>query len=128
MVTITIMEGLDAVVLFFLWADPRLLTRNLEDIRLVWIAIVSPLGSRRRSVACSVACSQCIVAPGGLWQYYAMHQYSVVRRVWGRGGVAIFLIFGASTPPRILMGVFYQRLFTVRRARSLGQALGMENA
>ena len=59
-----------------------------------------------RLVACSVACSKRIVAPGGPWQYYAVQQYSVVRRVWGRGGVAIFFISDASTQPRILMDVF----------------------
>ena len=59
-----------------------------------------------RLVASSVACSKRITAPGGPWQYYAVTQYSVVRRVWERGGVAIFFISGASTPPGILMGVF----------------------
>ena len=44
--------------------------------------------------------------PTGPWQYHAVHQYSVVRRARGPGGVAIFLNRSASTPPRILIGVF----------------------
>ena len=47
-----------------------------------------------------------IVVPGGPWQYHAVQQYSVVRRSWRPGGVAIFLNRPASTPPRILIGVF----------------------
>ena len=31
-----------------------------------------------------------IVVPGGSCQYYAVHQYSVVRRVWGPGRLAMF--------------------------------------
>ena len=46
-----------------------------------------------------------VVVPGGPWQYYAVHQYSVVRRVWGPGGLPVFLIFGASRPLRNLMDV-----------------------
>ena len=46
-----------------------------------------------------------IVIPGGPWQYYAVHQYSAVRRVWGPGGLPVFLNFGASRPPRNLMDV-----------------------
>ena len=45
------------------------------------------------------------VPPGGPYQYYAIHQYSVVRRVWGPGGIPVFLNFGASRPPRNLMDV-----------------------
>ena len=44
--------------------------------------------------------------PAGPWQHHAVHPYSVVRRAWGPGGVAIFLNRSASTPPRILIGVF----------------------
>ena len=47
-----------------------------------------------------------IVLPGGPYQYYSVRQYSVVRRAWGPGGVAIFLNRSASTPPRIIIGVF----------------------
>ena len=46
-----------------------------------------------------------IVVPGGPWEYYAAHQYSVVRRVWGTGGLPVFLNFGASRPPRNLVDV-----------------------
>ena len=46
------------------------------------------------------------MVPAGPWQYHAVQQYSVVRRAWGPGGVAIFLNRSASTPPRILIGVF----------------------
>ena len=41
--------------------------------------------------------------PGGPYQYYAVHQYSIVRRVWGAGGVAGFLIFAPPTPPQDLI-------------------------
>ena len=44
-----------------------------------------------------------IVVPGGPCQYYAVHQYSVVRRVWGTSGVAGFLIFAPRTPPQDLI-------------------------
>ena len=44
-----------------------------------------------------------IVAPGGPCQYCAVHQYSVVRRVWGTSGVAGFLIFAPPTPPEDLV-------------------------
>ena len=47
-----------------------------------------------------------IAVPAGPWQHHAVHQYSVVRRARGPGGVAIFLNRSASTPPRILIGVF----------------------
>ena len=46
-----------------------------------------------------------VVVPGGPWQYYAVQQYSVVRRVWGPGGPPVFLNFGVSRPPRNLMDV-----------------------
>ena len=46
-----------------------------------------------------------IVVLGGPYQYYAVHQYSVVRRVWGPGGLPVFLNFGASRPPRNRMDV-----------------------
>ena len=41
--------------------------------------------------------------PGGPYQYYAVHQYSIVRRVWGASGVAGFLIFAPPTPPQDLI-------------------------
>ena len=44
-----------------------------------------------------------IVVPGGPCQYYAVHQYSVVRRVWGASGVYMFLIFAPPTPPQNLI-------------------------
>ena len=44
-----------------------------------------------------------IVVPGGPYQYYAVHQYSVVRRVWGASGVYMFLIFAPPTPPQNLI-------------------------
>ena len=44
-----------------------------------------------------------IVVPGGPYQYYAVHQYSVVRRVWGASGVYKFLIFAPPTPPQNLI-------------------------
>ena len=44
-----------------------------------------------------------IVVPGGPNQYYAVHQYSVVRRVWGASGVAGFLISAPPTPPQDLI-------------------------
>ena len=44
-------------------------------------------------------------SPGGSCQYYAVQQYSVVRRVWGRGGVGGFLIFRGPTPSRNLTDV-----------------------
>ena len=43
-----------------------------------------------------------IVGPGST---RAVQQYSVVRRAWGPGGVAIFLNRSAYTPLRSLMGV-----------------------
>ena len=46
-----------------------------------------------------------MVLPGGPWQYYAVHQYPIVRRVWGPGGLPVFLIFGASRPLHNLMAV-----------------------
>ena len=44
-----------------------------------------------------------IVVPGGPYQYYAVHQYSVVRRVWGASGVCKFLVFAPPTPPQALI-------------------------
>ena len=41
--------------------------------------------------------------PSGPYQYCAVHQYSVVRRVWGASGVAGFLIFAPPTPPQDLI-------------------------
>ena len=41
--------------------------------------------------------------PGGPYQYWAVHQYFVVRRVWGASGVAGFLIFAPPTPPQDLI-------------------------
>ena len=49
------------------------------------------------------ALAERIVVPGGPYQYYAVHQYSVVRRVWGASGVAGFLIFAPPTPPQDLI-------------------------
>ena len=44
-----------------------------------------------------------IVVPGGPYQYYVVHQYSAVRRVWGASGVYMFLFFAPPTPPHNLM-------------------------
>ena len=55
-----------------------------------------PPGSRQAPV-------KRIVVPGGPYQYYAVHQYSVVRRVWGPSGVCKFLIFASPTPPQNLI-------------------------
>ena len=44
-----------------------------------------------------------IVVPGGPYQYYVVHQYSAVRRVWGASGVCVFLFFAPPTPPHNLM-------------------------
>ena len=44
-----------------------------------------------------------IVVPGGPCQYYAVHQYFSVRRVWGASGVYRFLIFAPPTPPQNLI-------------------------
>ena len=41
--------------------------------------------------------------PGGPYQYCAVHQYSVVRRVWGASGVYMFLFFAPPTPPQNLV-------------------------
>jgi hypothetical protein len=60
-----------------------------------------------------------IVVPGGPYQYYAVHQYSVVRRVWGPGGLPVFLNFGASRPPRNLVDVI---LTAPVRCSSIGTA------
>ena len=43
------------------------------------------------------------MVPGGPDQYCAVHQYSVVRRVWGASGVYKFLIFAPPTPPQNLI-------------------------
>ena len=51
--------------------------------------------------------------PGGPFQYCAVHQCSVVRRVWGPGALAMFLIFGATRAGGILSLESYQRLFAV---------------
>ena len=40
---------------------------------------------------------------GGPYQYYAVHQYSVVCRVWGASGVYKFLTFAPPTPPQNLI-------------------------
>ena len=40
---------------------------------------------------------------GPVSSYYAVHQYSAVRRVWGASGVAGFLIFAPPTPPQNLI-------------------------
>ena len=58
--------------------------------------LAGPSGSNR-------ALAKRIVAPGGPFQYCAVHQYSVVRRVWGASGVAGFLIFAPPTPPQDLV-------------------------
>ena len=44
-----------------------------------------------------------IFVPGGPYPYYALHQYCVVRRVWGASGVYKFLIFVPPTPPQDLI-------------------------
>ena len=56
-----------------------------------WLAPSSPALAKR------------IVVPGGPGQYCAVQQYSVVRRIWGAGGVAGFLIFAPPTPPQNLI-------------------------
>ena len=43
------------------------------------------------------------MVPGGPYQYYAVHQYSVVRRVWGASAMAMFLIFAPPTAPQNLI-------------------------
>ena len=50
---------------------------------------------------------------GGPFQYCAVHRCSVVRRVWGPGALAMFLIFGATRAGEILSPESYQRRFAV---------------
>ena len=66
--------------------------------------LVPCVGSGGRVMATAPAKRTAV--PAGPWQYHAVQQYSVVRRSWRQGGVAIFLNRPASTPPRILIGVF----------------------
>ena len=51
--------------------------------------------------------------PGGPCQYDEVHQYSVVRRAWGAGALAMFLIFAATRAGGILSPESYQRMFAV---------------
>ena len=54
-----------------------------------------------------------IVFPGKAYQHYAVYRYSVVRRVWGPGALAVFLISAATRAGGILSPESYQRMFAV---------------
>ena len=66
-------------------------------------------------------------SPLGPGSTHAVQQHSVVHRAWGPGGVAIFLNRPASTPPRILIGVFLIPPVRCKPVMNLRDALQLPN-
>ena len=69
------------------------------------VAVWGVVGESTTHIAGQAPAEQIVVFVG-LWQYYAVWQYSVVCHVWGPGRVAMFLTFRAYTPVHILIGIF----------------------